>query len=298
MPCSICYSDDYQTWFSEQRYSIVRCNHCGFLYLNPRPIKSNNHQPVEDLTFLQQFNLMNKNQKIIFFRERLAEIARYKKHGRLLDVGCGTGTFLEVANRAGYVVMGVESSRWAIEYMRINYNFPVYYGMLRDAKLADESQDIIVMWDSLEHVPDPAKTITEVYRILDPDGILAISVPNLKSMLSLSRNANALKPDMHLSYFSYRTLKKLIEDRGFRMVDYKTVQTHKFSEYYEYFKEAYGIGDRQVDVERNSLRRLARTIGNLLSDAAILPLRVNSLRRFLFDTLNFNDRMVVIARKA
>src|SRR2546426_8565641 len=91
----------------------------------------------------------------LFRSDRLHRLTRATgKPGRLLDVGCGTGLFVEAARRAGWEVRGTETSEDSIKYARQFTPAPIFHGEL--ASLADDSTyDALSYWDVLEHLPDP-----------------------------------------------------------------------------------------------------------------------------------------------
>ena len=89
-------------------------------------------------------------------REPRARARASRPAGRLLDVGCHVGTFIELAERAGFEVAGVEPSRWAAKRAEARVRGPVHVGVVEDAPLPEGAYDVVTMWDVIEHLPDPA----------------------------------------------------------------------------------------------------------------------------------------------
>jgi len=102
--------------------------------------------------------------------------------GRLLDVGCATGVFLDGMRRRGWQVQGVEPSTYAVRYARERFGLDVFEGLLEAAALPTASFDAITMWDVLEHVHEPRPVLSELARLLRPGGILVLSLPNPDSL--------------------------------------------------------------------------------------------------------------------
>lgn len=110
-------------------------------------------------------------------RRRAAE--RFRDGGALLDVGCGTGRFLEVMRGTGrWQVTGVEVHPGAVEHCRQQLGLVMYQGDLSTLDLPSQTWDAVTMWEVLEHVPDPMAALVTVARILKPDGVLLLSTPD------------------------------------------------------------------------------------------------------------------------
>ena len=107
----------------------------------------------------------------------------------------------------------------------------VIEGTLDDAHLAEESFDVITLWDILEHFPDPSHQLQEILRLLKDDGIILMNAPNEEGLLRLlagmifrlsgekiSYPVRKLYHPFHIHYFTQETLKALLEKNGFTLV--------------------------------------------------------------------------------
>jgi SAM-dependent methyltransferase len=99
--------------------------------------------------------------------------------GRLLDVGCGNGDFLQFAQRAGWEAIGVDPDPKAVEIARAR-GLTVHLGTLETLQEPPESLQGITMNHVIEHVHDPRATLTRCYRLLKPGGWLWLETPNLR----------------------------------------------------------------------------------------------------------------------
>jgi SAM-dependent methyltransferase len=162
-----------------------------------------------------------------FITARLDEIvvgfAPYRQSNRLLEVGFGAGSVMEAAARGGWEVSGVEVSRSAVEHAR-GRGFEVFNGELANANYPEGHFDVVVASEILEHIPEPQKLISEVYRVLRPGGLLWATTPNSRSVSSrvLGAKWSAIGPPEHLHLFSRQGMKRMLGAAGFKYVRVNT----------------------------------------------------------------------------
>jgi 2-polyprenyl-3-methyl-5-hydroxy-6-metoxy-1,4-benzoquinol methylase len=195
---------------------VVRCRQCGLVYQNPRVASARVETAYEDVADTQYLD--EREGRVYTFSRALDELERYAERGRLLDVGCHVGVFLEVALARGWIAEGVEPSRWASSYAR-DRGLAVACGTLRECALPAEQYDVVTLWDVIEHFCDPAAELAEVRRLLRPGGMVGITTMNIDSRVA--RLLGSRWPwlmQMHLYYFSVRTLSALLERCGFETI--------------------------------------------------------------------------------
>jgi SAM-dependent methyltransferase len=142
---------------------------------------------------------------------------KYKKSGRLLDIGCGNGSFLEFMQRFGYDVSGVELNPQAGKFTNSSLTGRIFYKDLKGCGFPDKTFDIITLMQALEHVYNLGEIFQEIKRVLKDDGILYLSVPNadfFESRLFGPYYYN-LEVPRHLYFFTKISLKKLMSKNGF-----------------------------------------------------------------------------------
>ncbi|HDL64648.1 MAG TPA: methyltransferase domain-containing protein [Proteobacteria bacterium] len=160
--------------------------------------------------------------KMLRRRLRLAE--RFTGPGRLLDVGCGFGQFLQVAGSSGWEIGGVEPSPPAAEYIKNNLGVEVY------EKTSDDLSEyqLITLWDVVEHQSSPREFLEEIARTICSGAVVAITVPNQRCLLTWLAEfiwkISGGKIDgplrkfyfiSHLQYFTRRSLCVLLKNTGF-----------------------------------------------------------------------------------
>jgi 2-polyprenyl-3-methyl-5-hydroxy-6-metoxy-1,4-benzoquinol methylase len=156
---------------------------------------------------------------------------------QLLDVGCGTGHFLELASRIeGWEVTGVELSDYAAKEATQRVGCPVHVGTLDAAAFPSETFDVVTLWYVLEHVAHPKALLVEVHRVLQPNGIVLVAVPNLhylrikRSLLGLVSKAEGMfHLDEHLFHYTPKTLARLLEATGFELTMQRVAEPFFFN---------------------------------------------------------------------
>lgn len=163
-------------------FNLVRCNRCGLLYLNPRPEWSelqffyqNRYEPptarkrIAALSWVPRYGLLR----------RCRAVLRYQRGGRLLDVGCGDGSFLrEMSCQGQWELYGVDPFVKSCPEMLDDKRIKTLYNDLMQGNFPDSFFDVVTWWDVLEHVPNPSASLYETYRILKPGGWLFIQTPD------------------------------------------------------------------------------------------------------------------------
>lgn len=236
VPCGLCGAEEARvlytgssgerTWdiddivASSDRYgifgTIVKCRRCGLVYADPRVSTKTLEQGYldsEDKDYLVQ----TESRSINAFMS-LAVIRRHVPEGRLLEIGCSTGFFLNAA-RIWFEPRGLELSRWAADFVRQKLSLDVDSKNIEDAGIPGDHFDVVVMNDVIEHLPSPKKTLAEIFRVLKPGGIVYIVTPEYGSVLSRLQGRFwwALRPG-HVYYFSRVTLSRMLKELGYEIV--------------------------------------------------------------------------------
>lgn len=138
--------------------------------------------------------------------------------GRLLDVGCGNGSFLAFMKGLGWDVQGVEPDPEAAEMARSRLQAKVLTGTLENAQLPSDYFDAVTLAHVVEHVHDPVTLLKECRRVLKPGGMVVVRTPNLASLgyQLFSEFWLGLEPPRHLSLFNSHTLRVCAEKAGLR----------------------------------------------------------------------------------
>ena len=231
--CNLCGADDTAPVTEIDGFHIVRCRQCGLVYVNPRYREEllqeiytetyYDHDGIQNgLEFFGYDNYLEDEENIrITFAKRLKTIERYATKGKLLDIGCATGFFLDLAKSRGWEVVGSEVSEFTVRYARERFGLDVRLGTLGDLQFDAQSFDVITMWDVIEHVPDPIGELQEVRRILRDGGLLSIITPDVGSLVARflgSRWEEFRRVREHVYFFSRRTMTEALRKVGFEVL--------------------------------------------------------------------------------
>ncbi len=236
VPCGLCGADDFSVLYnspmrlpssqevadfmaSTDRFDhygqIVRCRKCGLVYTNPRPVAKkieSGYEQASDDDYLSEDSSRSMNAHI-----SLMTIKKFARGGRLLEVGCSAGLFLNAA-RLDFDVAGLELSRWAVKQAKEKLRLDVAQGALDQTDLPPEGFDVVALIDVIEHLTDPAAALRKIQRALKPGGLLYLVTPNIESFSARVLRGKwwGLRP-AHIYYFSPKTLSEILVRAGFEV---------------------------------------------------------------------------------
>jgi SAM-dependent methyltransferase len=213
--CNLCGGAAFTPLVERWGLKVIRCGDCGLAFTYPLP------EEITSQYDKYYFELYARRSE--FRRRRMARrlrcIETLISPGRVLDIGCSLGYFLEVAQRSGWAAYGTDISSFAIAHCKLS-GLDVRQGSLADSGFEGGFFNCVTMWDVLEHVPDPTAHMLEVNRVLRPGGLAVIGTPDISHLAFKikKREWRHLKPAEHLYYFSRSTIRTLFEKSGFRQV--------------------------------------------------------------------------------
>lgn len=230
--CGLCGGTRRAVNFTEGPFSVVTCSDCGFTYVTPRLKDGALIEQVYDEGYWSSSAAKDRGYTdyradaplyLRTYRRRSAIVRRhFKRPGRVLDVGCAAGYFLEVMREAGWDVQGLEPSDairpQAIERLGADR---VRAGLLHEAGFAPGSFDLVTLWDVLEHIPDFVSALREVRRLLAPGGKVLIETQNVESRAArmLGPRWQHYKHAEHIYHFNPATLAVALERAGFTVLE-------------------------------------------------------------------------------
>ncbi len=224
--CHVCGGARVYYLFSASDYRVVRCEDCGLIFLNPQPSDDDLARIYGASYFLGSEDEAGR-QAVSEIKQAtaglyLSEIRRYHgpETGRLLEIGCGDGDFLALAETAGWRVTGIEYASAACETARRRLKRgEVLCGELQRMNLPAGQFDLCVISDVLEHVRAPLDFLGEIHRVLKPGGTLFVATPSIDSWSARFMRQKWMEFKVeHLTYFDRQTLQTALFKSGFREV--------------------------------------------------------------------------------
>jgi len=204
-------------------YNLVKCSSCGLYRTNPRPDMSEiaNYYGKDYIPYFSS-RLVNNEKNVIkiFIKKIYKSIFNFYENQtpnvmktNLLEIGCGGGQYLSKMIDSGWSCIGIEMSEHAAKNSMAK-GFDIRIGMIDDiikTQLIGSKFDLIVGWMVLEHVHNPNKTLAQLRDLLDDNGYICISVPNINSIsFKLFRKYwYPLQMPTHLYHFSQKTLNEI-----------------------------------------------------------------------------------------
>ena len=149
---------------------------------------------------------------------------------KVLEIGCAHGGYVALMRWAGYDASGTEMSPWIVQFAKDTFGVPAQAGRIEELALTPHSLDVIVLNDVIEHLPDPAGTLTHCASLLKPDGFFVIQTPEYKEHLSYADIVDQKdiflthmegKNEEHLYLFSRRSTQQLWNRLGFPVVAFE-----------------------------------------------------------------------------
>ncbi len=258
--------------FGKTSGRALRCAACGHGSLEEPPKAEVLSESYEDAA--DPVSLREEAGQVETARRTLASVEQFVQPGRVVDLGCWTGSFLVGARERGWDTVGIEPSNWGSNRARAR-GLDVRTVEWANHGLAPGTFRLVAMSDVLEHLLDPGTALDEIARMLEPGGALMLTVPDAGSRLAriLGRRWWSVLP-MHVQYFTRDSLRRLLEAHGYEVL---LVRTHA-----------------KVFSARYYAERLAG-YSSLLERLVLGALRLSKQTERLVAP-DFRDRMLVVAR--
>jgi SAM-dependent methyltransferase len=218
-------------------FAVVQCQDCGLCFTNPRPSLNSIGQFYPQDAY-PPYQLPRRKEPLSGWRAQWPwrrtgkdrQLLAWYGQGRLLDFGCGGGSFLKRMGGLGWQVTGLDISATTVCRVRADLGLRVLVGSLPHPELQRESFDVITMWHSLEHVHQPREVLQEAHQLLAPEGKLLVAVPNIDSLAYrwFGPDWYGLDLPRHLTHFTPMTLSLMLERTGFRVGSMRMVRHPKW----------------------------------------------------------------------
>lgn len=222
--CIACGSEDHELWAKSGPFKAVRCNQCSLIWMNPSCNSVGLEVYYKNYIGKRRINNgLKMRQRELQYIEDTSFIERFINHGKLLDIGCNGGFFLETLNQ-NFEKHGIEIDPESVLYAKNTYKDfgdNVVCAPLENAPYENSSFDVISMRGTIEHMADPLNAIKKVSQLLKKDGFFCITAtPNGMSVAAdLYRNQWTLfHPVQHIWHFSPKSLSIICQRFGLKLI--------------------------------------------------------------------------------
>lgn len=232
--CPVCGEDLKVTLYKIGEGRLLKCSECSLVTYFPRPTAQelSDYYNSEDYWRSYEESPMGGDAFSIQRYDVLKELIRRivpgllrKKDRCMLDVGCGYGGLLTVAEKDGWKTAGIEYAQSATKKAKSRIIGRVYNTQLPCSSLESNQFDLVTIYHVIEHLSDPLTTLLEINRVLRPGGILVLETPNIGSLGSIIMRDgwSHLIPPEHLTYFNRRSIRVALDKSNYRSVKVFTI---------------------------------------------------------------------------
>jgi 2-polyprenyl-3-methyl-5-hydroxy-6-metoxy-1,4-benzoquinol methylase len=252
--CPTCGAREARPELDKDHMHLVRCTACDLVYVTPtfddahykRVYASQEYQEI-----VRDLGIRSHEYRVQRFGQERVRLMAAHLAGtmapRFLDVGCSTGFVVEAARDAGWEAVGIDLNPSAVDFGRAR-GLDLRTVALEEAAFEPGTFDAVSLFDVLEHLLDPVRTLRACTRLLKPGGIVFLYVPNYDSAsrLLMGKDAHFIWPTHHLNYYTPATIGDLMGREGLETV-YLATEGLDVADYLWYRREVHGCNDEGVE---------------------------------------------------
>ncbi|MCM2284569.1 MAG: class I SAM-dependent methyltransferase [Desulfobacula sp.] len=249
--CPVCGTNDYIVLFAKEGGQYVKCLSCSMVYINPvftdealNDYYGKNHSVQAELVedgdpFYEKL-----------YNSGLDSIERYSPKGSILDIGCSSGIFLNIAREREWTTYGVELN--VGEYSIASKRGHIVYNELLD-KITFEAQfNAVTLWDVFEHIKDGGFYLNMMKKLLFKKGIIFLQIPSSDALAAriLQEKCNMFDGLEHVNLYGVSTIRRLADKCGLKILDIRTVipEIGVINNYLNYEDPYQGSIDNKTDI--------------------------------------------------
>jgi 2-polyprenyl-3-methyl-5-hydroxy-6-metoxy-1,4-benzoquinol methylase len=217
--CPICNSHKYNHKMTLDYFEYRECDRCKSIYNSPRlkgEVLNLMYESGEYKTYFVKLTIPSQS-----LRKDVIDVRKFKQvssffdvPGSILDVGCGSGSFLKVCGENGWKAYGVDPSESAVRIARLKYQIEIEQNYFESYE-TDKRFECITFWGQLEHLADPMRGLEKAVGLLKNGGVIAFEVPSADCFLMKYLENNKFSPyryiesARHVIFFSRASIDKI-----------------------------------------------------------------------------------------
>lgn len=281
--CPICRTKNNLKYINQyKQWSLYECQNCLIQFWMPLEHPGREFYEIEEDYQILGPEKLSWIHKCFLRNPPLRE-------GKLLDVGCGYGTFLNSAKNLGFEVWGIDISESLIRAAKKFYHLENIFPLTLDKFIVNYKPplfDVITLFEVFEHLTNPHEIICLIKKILKKNGYLVLTVPNLERF----GNRKELwdMPPHHFFRWRYKTLKDFLNREGFSIVDFK-IQPLPLNFFYLKGYSSFGIVgvlNQKMGITSGSVKKCPRSIYHLI-------LRLAKIKNQIFTAITMPIALVL-----
>ncbi|MBX9666422.1 MAG: class I SAM-dependent methyltransferase [Candidatus Obscuribacterales bacterium] len=219
--CPICGSKELSDLYTVHDFTISECRKCTLVFVREKMTSETLGPFYEKHGYDYVYDDEKNQENLKFYYRRLKQVLnKRQKPGKVLDIGCNRGQFLDVMGEE-WERYGTEfTKRWADEARAKYGEKNIHQGPLSTYDLEGKLFDVVTMLDVLDHCPQPVDDLKQVNRVLKKGGLVVVKVHNISCLYAQITKDQfyAISPPGHLFYFNKATLKESLKQAGFKVV--------------------------------------------------------------------------------
>ncbi len=228
-PCPACGEDVGEKSFEKDAFTFCRCENCNCLYVNPVPTEEllgTYYDGSESMEYFHREVLLpSLDTRRDIMRERVLRMKPFvNESDKILEIGSSIGIFVEAAQEQGWHPAAVEINTELVNHLKQEFDIPVYQGFFEQHQGLPQEQNVVVMWEVIEHLLDPERALAKAHSVLAENGRLIFTCPNVAGIefLAIGPEHELIEAPGHLNYFSIDNVEHLLNRAGFEVEHYET----------------------------------------------------------------------------
>lgn len=224
--CPVCNSSNELEIFTKEGGRYVKCQDCSMVYLNP-VFTDEAIKDYYETNHTEQSEVVESDTDSFYvniYSNGLDDMKVLSSNAsNILDIGCSSGVFLDLARKKNLTTFGVELNKSEYKLSKAK-GHEVYNDLLENISLS-EKIDIVSLWDVFEHLIDGEFYLNEIKKVLSADGVIFLQIPSSDSLAAkiLREDCNMYDGLEHVNLYGVETIKKLAKRCGLKVLNLKTV---------------------------------------------------------------------------